>query len=263
MTDDAQTGTTSNGVPCLVVPPADPTTAPVVIAWHLMDAPRSEAAFAAQLPMAGLDAWKIYLGLPGFGARFAGEEDFVAKLGTDAPGLLHGPTHAQAADEFPAAWAELRERFGVSPEAPVGLVGGSMGAAVAAEVLARGTSGARAAVFVSPLLQLREMIDEVAPQFGGYDWTEAGTEAAQRLDYVARARELADARIRIVVGADDAPAMVSSARATAAATGADLHVLEGMEHALAEEPGVEPAPQTDVARRVDPLVVEWLREHLG
>jgi len=73
---------------------------------------------------------------------------------------------------------------------PVGLVGGSIGAAIASEVLARGTAGATAAVLVSPLLQLRLMIDAVSPQFGGYEWTDAGTAAAERLDYEARASEL-------------------------------------------------------------------------
>ncbi|GLZ47289.1 hypothetical protein Acsp06_34740 [Actinomycetospora sp. NBRC 106375] len=43
------------------------TDAPVVVGWHLMDAPRSEAAFAAVLPLDGLDAWRIYLGLPEMG----------------------------------------------------------------------------------------------------------------------------------------------------------------------------------------------------
>ena len=80
-----------------------------------------------------------------------------------------------------------------------------MGAAIASEVLARGMSGAMAAVLVSPLLQLRPMIDAVSPQFGGYDWTDAGTAAAERLDYEARASELvaSGAATRIIVGADD------------------------------------------------------------
>jgi hypothetical protein len=58
---------------------------------------------------------------------------------------------------------------------------------------------------VSPLLQLRPMIDAVSPQFGGYDWTDAGTSAAERLDYEARASELvaSGAAIRIIVGAND------------------------------------------------------------
>jgi pimeloyl-ACP methyl ester carboxylesterase len=261
------TRTTSNGVPYLAVPPAsDAATVPVIILWHLMDAPRSVAAFAAALPLDGLDAWKVYLGLPTFGPRSlpGGVDEVMKLLATDAPGLVHGPVHTQAGDEFPAAWADLRKTLGIDAEVPVGLVGGSMGAAIASEVLARGTSGATAAVLVSPLLQLRPMIDAVSPQFGGYDWTDAGTAAAQRLDYEARASELvaSGAAIRIIVGADDEQSIVSSASKVAAAIGADVKLLDGMEHALAEEPGIEPAPQTDVAKRVDPIAAEWLREHL-
>jgi dienelactone hydrolase len=261
------TGTTTNGVPYLAVPPAsDAATAPVVILWHLMDAPRSEAAFAAALPLDGLDAWKVYLGLPTFGARSlpGGVDEVMSLLATDAPGLVHGPVHSQAAEEFPAAWADLSKTLGVGVGVPVGLVGGSMGAAIASEVLARGTSGATAAVLVSPLLQLRPMIDAVSAQFGGYNWTDAGTAAAERLDYEARASEVlaSGAAIRMIIGADDEQAIVRSALTVAAAVGADVKLLDGMGHALAEEPGIEAAPQTEVAKRVDPLAAEWLREHL-
>jgi hypothetical protein len=170
------TGTASNGVPYLAVPPAsDKATAPVIILWHLMDAPRSVAAFAAALPLDGLDAWKVYLGLPTFGARSppGGVDEVMKLLAADAPGLVHGPVHSQAAEEIPAAWADLCRTLGIGADVSVGLVGGSMGAAIASEVLARGTSGATAAVLVSPLLQLRPMIEAASPQFGGYDWTDA------------------------------------------------------------------------------------------
>jgi pimeloyl-ACP methyl ester carboxylesterase len=231
-----------------------------------MDAPRSVAAFAAALPLDGLDAWKVYLGLPTFGARSppGGVDEVMKLLAADAPGLVHGPVHSQAAEEIPAAWADLCRTLGIGADVSVGLVGGSMGAAIASEVLARGTSGATAAVLVSPLLQLRPMIDAASPQFGGYDWTDAGTAAAEQLDYEARASELvaSGAAIRIIVGADDEQAIVSSALTVAAAIGADVQLLDGMEHALAEEPGIEPAPQTEVAKRVDPIAAEWLREHL-
>ena len=36
-------------------------------------------------------------------------------------------------------------------------------------------------------------------------------------------------------------------------------MLDGIAHALAEEPGVEAAPQTAAAKRVDELAVEWFR----
>ena len=42
----------------------------------------------------------------------------------------------------------------------------------------------------------------------------------------------------------------------------DLAVVPGVGHALAEEPGVEPAPQTPGAAAVDRLAAEWFRLHL-
>jgi hypothetical protein len=68
-------------------------------------------------------------------------------LATEAPGLVHGPVHSQAAEEFPAAWTDLRRTLGIGADVLTGLVGGSMGAAIASEVRARGTSGATAAVW--------------------------------------------------------------------------------------------------------------------
>lgn len=46
------------GVPYVALPPAgDRDGAPLVVAWHLVDPPRSEAAMAAAVPLAGdLDA---------------------------------------------------------------------------------------------------------------------------------------------------------------------------------------------------------------
>jgi hypothetical protein len=36
-----------------------------------------------------------------------------------------------------------------------------------------------------------------------------------------------------------------------------------MGHAIADEPGLEPAPQTAVAAAVDDAVSRWLRQHLS
>ncbi|MFC5230860.1 hypothetical protein [Pseudonocardia zijingensis] len=62
-----------------------------------MDPPRTEAAFAAALPLAGLDAWRIYLGLPLPGARFPeGGVDALMRLGfEDAVQNLYGPISVQ------------------------------------------------------------------------------------------------------------------------------------------------------------------------
>lgn len=261
------TGTTANGVPFLAVPPDDPASAPVVVAWHLLDPPRTEAAMAAALPLAGLDAWKLYLGLPLSGSRMpVGGIDEIMRLGMeDAVMNLHWPIHEQAVAEFPAAYADLRERFGIG-DARLGLLGGSAGSSIAAGVLAGGESGAAAAVFVSPMLRLRSMVDVLSEFFGvEYGWRAESDRAAERMDFVARAPEVVagGVAIRVIAGADDTAGATEPAREFAAATGADLRIVEGVAHALAEEPGVEAAPQTAAARQVDELAVEWFRRELG
>jgi hypothetical protein len=260
------TGTTANGVPFLVVPASRPD-APVVVAWHLLDPPRTEAAMSAALPLAGLDAWKLYLGLPLSGSRTpAGGIDEIMRLGMeDAVMNLHWPIHEQGVAEFPAAFAELRERFGIADDTPLGLLGGSAGSSIAAGVLAGGDFAAKAAVFVSPMLRLRSMVDVLSEFFGvDYQWTAESDRAADRMDFVARAPEVvaSGAAIRVIAGADDSVGATVPAREFAAATGVDLQVIEGVAHPLAEEPGLEPAPQTAGAKQVDALAAEWFRSRL-
>jgi hypothetical protein len=43
----------------------------------------------------------------------------------------------------------------------------------------------------------------------------------------------------------------------------DLATVPNMEHALAGEPGLEPAPQTEHAAQVDRMAVEWFARHLN
>jgi dienelactone hydrolase len=260
------------GVPFLAVPPAgDRPDAPVVVAWHLMDPPRTEAAFAAALPLAGLDAWRIYLGLPLHGLRFPeGGVDELMRLGyEDAVQNLQGPISAKAAEEFGPAFAELRGRFGFR-EGAVGLVGGSLGAAVAMQVAAERQVDVAAAVLVSPLTQLRPAVEALGRRFGvDYPWSEQSLPIAQRMDFVARADELAACPATLlVVGADDdehgfrAPAERLRAALAERSVTTELAVVPGMEHALAEEPGIEPAPQLPAAAEVDRLAVAWLARHL-
>src|SRR5438874_9842860 len=64
----AITGTAA-GVPFTALPPATPGPAPLLVTWHMLDAPRSDAAFAAALPLAEVPAWRIHLGMPMCGAR--------------------------------------------------------------------------------------------------------------------------------------------------------------------------------------------------
>lgn len=270
------------GVPFLAVPPnSGDRAAPVVVAWHLMDPPRTEAALAAALPFAELDAWRIYLGLPMCGERLpAGGGDELMRLGyEDAVLNLQGPIAMQGAAEFPAALADLRSRLGLQ-SGPLALVGGSMGSAVAALTLTETAPAAgeavTAAVLVSPMVQLRDAVDATGRRFGvTYPWGSASLGVAERLDFVARADEITRAgqpAVRLVVGSgDDAEGFLEPARRLHAALAAryadpsrtDLVVVPGMAHALADEPGVDPAPQTPAAAAVDRHATTWLRQHLA
>lgn len=272
---------TAAGVPFLAVPPRTTTgeATPVVVAWHLMDPPRTESAFAAALPLDGLEAWRIYLGLPLCGSRLpAGGQDELMHLGyEDAVMNLQGPIASQGAEEFPAAFRELRERFSLG-HAPLALLGGSMGAAVAQLVLTDPGPAIPAptvAVLVSPIVQLRPAVDATGRALGvTYPWRPASLAVAQQLDFVDRADVIArngQPAVRLVVGADDdrkgflEPAQrLQSALADAYDDPArvDVVVVPEMGHALAEEPGVEPAPQTAHAAAVDRHAVQWFRRHL-
>jgi len=72
------------------------------------------------------------------------------------------------------------------------------------------------------------------------------------------------AAIRIIVGADHEQVIVSSALTVAVAVGAEVQLLDDMEHALAEEPGIQPAPQGGAAPQqcVD-VVVDVYRSTLA
>jgi pimeloyl-ACP methyl ester carboxylesterase len=266
------------GVPFLAVPPeSEPTSStPTVIAWHLLDPPSTETAMAAAVPLTGLDAWRIYLGLPMTGSRMpAGGPDELMRLGyEDALLNLQGPVSDRAASEFEPAFAALRDRLGLGAGS-LGLVGGSIGAAVAELVLAEHDVEVGAAVLISPVVRMRAVVEAMERRFGvDYPWSDASHAVADRLDFVARVDEVAkrDAAILLVVGEDDD---VTGFREPAGELRealaqrfedpglAELVLVPGMGHALAEEPGFEPAPQTAHAAEVDRRAVDWLRRHLS
>jgi len=265
------------GVPFTATPPAGGIRplAPTVLAWHLADPPRTHSAFAAAVPLAGLDAWRVYLGLPLSGTRLpAGGEEEVMRLAYDDVVLnLQGPTALGAADELERVLAGLREQHGIATGA-LGVMGGSIGAVVAQLAVAEAGEAIDAAVLINPVVQLRSAVAAGGRQFGiTYDWTEASDAVADRLDFLARGEELAaaDPAVLLIVGADDEPEFREPAaelRATLAQRyGGDerakLVEIADMAHALAEEPGTEPAPQTLHAAEVDRHAVEWFQRHLA
>ncbi len=273
------------GVPFVALPPPEGTTGavPLVVVWHMADAPRSEVAMAAALPLEGLPAWRVFLGLPLSGSRLPGGDlQMFLRLGyEDAVLRLFEPMTSQAVEALPPALAELRARLPLQ-DGPVALVGASAGSFVALSVLTDPVADlpVQAVALVSPALQLSAVVGANERRFGvTYPWTDASRRAAERLDFLARSDEIArsGADVLLVVGElDDGPGIRQPATElcqTLSDPGRDhgtgpppgqatLITIPGMAHALAEEPGLEAAPQTAHAAQVDAKVTEWLSRRL-
>ncbi|MDF0512400.1 hypothetical protein PX701_02075 [Agromyces sp. H3Y2-19a] len=256
-------GTTSAGVPYTARSATHPE-APIVVGWHLLDPPSTPAALAAALPLDGLDAHVIYLGLPLSGERapYADFEEFLTS-GIDMVTEYFGPMHEQALEEFPAALAELRGVLGASDASALAVLGGSAGASVTAEVFAThaASHGIAACVLMNPLLRLRPMIDAMAEFLPEpYAWTPDSDAVAARMDFVARAGELAaaDGSLLIIEGADDEPPFIDTTREFERLGIGEVRYVDGVAHALAAWPEDAAAERTDGAKRYDAIAVEWL-----
>jgi pimeloyl-ACP methyl ester carboxylesterase len=261
------------GVPFVALPPGEEATKPpLVVVWHMTDPPRSETAMAAALPLRDLTAWRVYLGLPMSGSRLpaGGLEEFFRLGYEDAVLELFDPMTTQALGEFPAALAAVREQVPVGDDA-VGLVGASAGAFVALSVLVETNVPVSTVALISPAIRLASVVAANERRFGvTYPWNERSRQVAQRLDFVARADAIAarNAATLLVVGELDdegfsGPAeqlRASLARRSRSRT--SLVRIPEMGHALADEPGLDPAPQTPHAARVEAVVVDWFQRHL-
>jgi pimeloyl-ACP methyl ester carboxylesterase len=172
------------------------------------------------------------------------------------------PVVRQATEEFAAAWAELTSRFPLA-DRPIGIVGGSLGAAVALTVAASGTVPVTAVAVVNAAIRASSVVAFIESMTGDpYRWDDASRAAAARLDFVARAGELPP-RTLVVSGDQDYPDFRADAAALAAALARGrLVTVPGLAHPLAERPGEEPAPQLPVAKAVDAVMTEWLSAHL-
>jgi hypothetical protein len=69
----------------------------------------------------------------------------------------------------------------------------------------------------------------------------------------------------VVSGELDHPALRADAfrLVDALGEGAELLSIPGLAHPLADEPGIEPAPQQPLARAVDAGLTTWFRRHLA
>ena len=267
------------GVPYVAMPPAavgDAGSAPLIVGWHLNDPPRSAAALAAALPLAGVPAWRVFLDLPMHGRRQlpGGLQEFMRLGYADAVLEAFEPQVSQAVAEFPAVLAELRARLPVA-DGPIGLLGASIGALPAQLVMADRLAQVSAAVLISPVIQLAEVVAANERRFGvTYPWTDASREVAARFDLVARAADIATAdpqpALLLVVGAEDDPAFSRQCKRLQAELDhryrdgqrVAMMTIPDMSHAFAAEPGIEPEPQTPQARRIDSAATEWFTRHL-
>jgi pimeloyl-ACP methyl ester carboxylesterase len=262
------------GVPFVALPPSDRMAKPpLVVVWHMTDPPRSETAMAAALPLRAVPAWRVYLGLPMSGSRLpaGGLEEFFRLGYEDAVLKLFDPMTTQALEEFPSALAALRERLRAGNDA-VGLIGASAGAFVALSVLAQTDVPVSAVALISPAIRLASVVAANERRFGvTYPWSERSRAAAERLDFVARADAIAarNAATLLLVGElDDEEGFIRPAEQLRAALArrsrsrTSLVRIPEMAHALADEPGLDPAPQTPQAARVEAVVVDWFQRHL-
>jgi pimeloyl-ACP methyl ester carboxylesterase len=250
------------GVPYIALPPAHGGPAPLVVTWHMLDAPRTNAAFAAALPMTGVPAWRVHLGLPMCGDRMVnGSMDAIMELAMgDTLNAFADGLSRQAAEEFPAALAVLRAELPVTDG--LSLLGGSLGGFVALRVLTSGVP-VTAAALVNPLIRARTLVDLInTHRDQPYQWDPAATALADNLDFVRRAEEIT-VRLLVVSGENDDPPFRTDAAALAdAAPQAELLTVPNLAHPLADEPGMEPAPQRPTTKLVDDALTGWFTRHL-
>ena len=267
---------TAAGVPFTALPPtgAIDGPAPLIVTWHMLDAPRTDAAFAAALPMIGVPAWRVHLGMPMCGARMVdGRVDYpiIELASKDALMAFLAPFTKQAADEFPAALAALRDQLPVDDE-PIGVLGGSLGGAVALEVLTRRRTPINAVALVNPAVRIRSVLGLFEAGSGqAYPWTAESRKTADELDFVARAGDItAQPPLLLVSGELDHPALRTDAVALVDALReryahpdeVELRTVPDLPHPLADEPGLEPAPQLPAAKVVDEILTQWFLRQL-
>lgn len=259
------------GVPYTALAP-DADTDALIVTWHMLDAPRSDAAFAAALPLSGVPAWRVHFGMPYCGARMVdGSMARGMELVREDPVLSYAAAFVhQAVSEFPAALAEARSQLGIG-DGVLGMLGGSLGGMVVLRNLALHEIPVKAAALVNPAVRVRSVITVIESALGmTYPWTAESTAAADLLDFVNHAGDVAAAQaaVLLVSGENDFPGFQADAAKliaglTERGLAAELTTVPGLAHPLADEPGIEPAPQWPVTKVVDKTLARWFRRQLN
>jgi dienelactone hydrolase len=266
------------GVPFTALPPTVNIDGParLVLAWHILDAPCTDAAFAAALPLRGVPAWRVYLGMPLCGARMIEDSmDVVVELARNDPLMAYlAPFVWQAAEEFPAALSALRQQLPVD-NGPLGVLGGSLGGMVVLQILARSQIPIAAAALVNPAVRVRSALGLVGGATGRpYPWNAESRKAADRLDFVAHVEDIAartpQPPLLVLSGELDFPVLRADAAELVGALREryaqpdhiQLTTVPDLAHPLAEAPGLQPAPQLPTAKAVDETITQWFLHHL-
>lgn len=212
--------------------------------------------------MNDLPAWRVHLGMPMCGARMVdGSMDAGLELLRTDP-LMSGlyPIVQQASEEFPAALASIRAQLSVD-DGPIGVLGGSLGGAVALRILANTDIPVFAGALVNAAIRMRSVVD----LFGDYSYNGESEKAVDSLDFLAQADTIAErSPLLVVSGEQDHPALRADAFRLVDALGepSELLSIPALAHPLADEPGIEPAPQLPLAREVDTGLITWFRRYL-
>ena len=214
--------------------------------------------------MNDLRAWRVHLGMPMCGARMVdGSTDAIVELfGKDALMSVLDPFVRQATEEFPAALASIRAQLPVD-DGPIGVLGGSLGGAVALRILAETGIPVAAGAVVNAAIRMRSVVDLFPDE---YRYDAESEKVVDSLDFVAKAGAIAGrAPLLVVSGELDHPALRADASDLVNALGerSELLSIPGLAHPLADEPGIEPAPQLPLAREVDAGLTSWFRRHLA
>jgi predicted esterase len=242
--------TTLHGVPAILRIPAHIAQAPIIL-WHGFGPPASESAMMEALPLDDVDAVKVYLGLPLFGARapVGGMKELARRQSEDVGLEVFKPVVAGAADELPGVVAALVGQGCMKNGSPVRLVGFSAGGAVVLHALSQGRVTIVAAVLINPSTGLSDSIQAYEHATGKtYGWSTASRELARQTDAAVHTTDIARHRpaLLLLQGASDP---VLDAQAVPAlcnrlaplygdqASRLQCQQLAGMSHQWAADPG--------------------------
>ncbi|MFE2756991.1 alpha/beta fold hydrolase [Actinosynnema sp. NPDC059335] len=208
------------GIRYVATPPAGDGRR-LVLVWHLLGEPDTPEAMARALPLAGVDAWRLYPALPAWGQ------------GDDPVADGYAPLVEAALAATPELVGAARERLGCD-DGPVDVVGGSAGGHVALLTAVRRVVPVRRVAVVNPAVTARAVV-EASLDVGALEshhWTDASLAAAEPLDVAARADRL-DVPLLVVQGEQEYEAFRPVQRALVdAVPGARLARVPGLAHML-------------------------------